>query len=86
MHSFNFRDMLINQSLTIKESMKKLDLVASKILFVVDDNNRLVGSLTDGDIRRFILSSGSLEANVIKACNKNTYKEYSKEDKKGERV
>lgn len=73
MNKFNFQDMLINQSKTIKEAMKKLDTVASKILFVVfDDSNKLVGSLTDGDIRRYILSNGSLEAEVLEACNKKT--------------
>ena len=73
MNKFNFRDLLIQQSQTIKEAMKRLDSVASKILFVVhDDNDKLLGSLSDGDIRRYILSNGSLEAKVIEACNKKT--------------
>ena len=31
------------------------------ILFVVDDNSRLLGSLTDGDVRRGLLNNFSIE-------------------------
>lgn len=37
----------------VKEALKQLDTLASDaILFLVDDNNVLLGSLTDGDLRR----------------------------------
>ena len=42
--------------------MEILDSTAKKILFVVDDGNRLIGSLSDGDIRRWILKGGDLHA------------------------
>lgn len=40
-----------------------------KILFIVDENNRLLGSLSDGDIRRWVLSEGSLLAPVSCVLN-----------------
>ena len=55
----NIQDLFINESLSIKEAIKKLDETAKKILLVVQDN-KLIGVLTDGDIRRWILKSGSL--------------------------
>ena len=32
------------------------------IVFVIDDNNCLCGALSDGDIRRWLLMSGSLDS------------------------
>ena len=55
MHEFNLSDLLVLKKVSVKEAMKKLDLVASKILFVVDDEQKLVGSFSDGDVRRYIL-------------------------------
>jgi len=43
----------ILQSRSVREALIKLDSLASDaILFVVDTDNRLLGSLTDGDLRR----------------------------------
>ncbi|WP_406242638.1 CBS domain-containing protein [Tissierella carlieri] len=55
----NIQELFINEDLSIKEAIKKLDETAKKILLVVEDN-KLIGVLTDGDIRRWILKSGSL--------------------------
>ncbi|RMZ49956.1 CBS domain-containing protein [Flavobacteriaceae bacterium PRS1] len=54
---------------TILASMKKLDANANKILFVIDENEKLIGSLTDGDIRRWILAGKQLSEKVFKVCN-----------------
>ena len=60
----------INSDASIKEAMQQLDFTAEKILFVID-NNRLLGTLTDGDIRRWILNGGALNETAVKICNKN---------------
>ena len=57
------RDLFINKELSIKEAIKKLDETARKILLIVEDN-KLIGVLTDGDIRRWILKSGNLSEPV----------------------
>ncbi|WP_353093813.1 nucleotidyltransferase family protein [Tissierella praeacuta] len=59
----NIQDLFINQDLSIKEALKKLDETAKKILLVVE-SNKLIGVLTDGDIRRWILKSGNLNEPV----------------------
>jgi dTDP-glucose pyrophosphorylase len=67
-------DLIITQKTAkIKQAMNQLDQTAEKILFVVDERNRLVGSLTDGDIRRWILADGTLEATVEEVCFKDTF-------------
>lgn len=66
-------DLFIHKSVSIVEAMKQLDKTAKKILFVVDDDNLYLGTLTDGDIRRFIIKTGKLEGTAFDACNKNSY-------------
>lgn len=43
----------INNTLSVRDALVKLDQLAhDAILFIVDVNNKLLGSLTDGDLRR----------------------------------
>ena len=42
----------------------------NNILFVVDSNNKLVGSLTDGDIRRALINGIEIESSVEKVIQK----------------
>lgn len=62
---------LIHRARDIKEAMKQLEDNKKRILFVVDEAGKLLGSLADGDIRRWILQEGSLSAPVETACNTN---------------
>jgi dTDP-glucose pyrophosphorylase len=63
----------IPQTCTIRQAMEQLEKTEEKIVFVVDEESRLVGSLTDGDIRRWILSDGDLKAQVLQVCNRKPY-------------
>jgi len=64
---------LVPQTHTIRQAMEQLEKSEEKIVFVVDADWRLVGSLTDGDIRRWILSDGDLKAQVLQVCNCKPY-------------
>ncbi len=55
----------------VRDALKQLEASERKTLFVVDGENRLVGTLTDGDIRRWILAEGNLDGTVEKICNTN---------------
>ena len=66
----NFDNYLVSQQITCIDAMKRIDQNEIKILFIVN-NGKLIGSLTDGDIRRYLLSGGKLEDNVLCAGNKN---------------
>jgi dTDP-glucose pyrophosphorylase len=64
---------LVPQTHTIRQAMEQLEKTEEKIIFVVDEASRLLGSLTDGDIRRWILSDGDLKAQVHRICNRKPY-------------
>lgn len=70
---------LIDEEKTMVEAMRLLDEVAKKILFVTKDDD-FVASITDGDIRRWILKKGNLDAKVKDIANYNP-KYLEEEDK-----
>ncbi|MFC1504046.1 sugar phosphate nucleotidyltransferase [Spirochaetota bacterium] len=64
---------------TIKDALKKLDMAETKVLLVINKNKKLLGTLSDGDIRRHILHSGTLDDSLEKIYNKNPMKIPKKE-------
>ena len=69
-----------NGNLTLAEAMQKIDANTSGILFLVDSAAKLIGCITDGDIRRFLLAGGKLDAPVLKAANLNPKFAFSEEE------
>ncbi len=65
----DFKNNTIGPDDTILNAMKKLDEQAIKVLFIVSGHNRLISTLTDGDIRRAILKGISLESPVYIISN-----------------
>ena len=51
--------------------MQKLDESAQKIIFVAGADLVLLGVITDGDIRRWILKNGELSSSVTCVMNRN---------------
>jgi len=61
----NLEEHIIHKSSSVKEVLKQLDALASDaILFLVDEDERLIGSLTDGDIRRGLINDLTLDTPV----------------------
>ena len=48
---------ILHKNDSILKALELLDLYALRIVLVVDDNNHLIGSITDGDIRRGLLKA-----------------------------
>jgi dTDP-glucose pyrophosphorylase/predicted transcriptional regulator len=69
----NFSEALLPSDSTILDALKIIDNAALQIALVVDENNILVGTVTDGDIRRAILSSMKLEDDVSRIMNTNFF-------------
>lgn len=67
----NISSFIGRRSLTVAEAMQQIDKNTSGILFLVDDKNRLLGCVTDGDIRRYLLAGGKMDGNAIDAANVN---------------
>ncbi len=55
--------------LTVSEAMQRIDKNTRGILFLTDENNKLKGCITDGDIRRFLLAGGSMSDCAVNAAN-----------------
>ncbi len=62
-----------NKDVTLRAAMQQLEETEERILFVIDEDGRLFGSVTDGDIRRWILANNSLEGCTGVVCNKDPY-------------
>jgi dTDP-glucose pyrophosphorylase len=63
--------LLIPADIKIIDALRRLDETADKVLFVVDEDSKLSGALTDGDIRRYLLNGRSLEDTIIEVYNRN---------------
>lgn len=64
----------LNHNSTLLDALKKLnDLrnVSRVTLFALDDNQKVVGSITDGDIRRALVNGSKLSDIIHKALNKD---------------
>ena len=59
-----------NSNLTVSQAMQKIDFNANGTLFLVDENKRIIGCITDGDIRRYLLAGGVMEDAAINAANR----------------
>lgn len=58
-------------SSTIKEALKIIDSGAMQIAIVVDENGKLIGTITDGDIRRGLLNGLDLNSLIDPIIYKN---------------
>ena len=65
-------------SLSVAEAMQKIDANAGGILILADAECHLAGTVTDGDIRRFLLAGGKMDANVVAAANRSPKYAYSR--------
>jgi len=64
-------NIFIKPEATIKEAMQALGDTTERILLVVNENKKLLGTLTDGDIRRGILGGTDLSGSIEYIYNPN---------------
>ena len=57
----------VKQSITLIEALSKINTLRPEplVLFVLDDEERMVGTLTDGDARRALIAGANVQE---KAC------------------
>lgn len=61
----NYKEHLINANASVRDALVKLDLLAEDaIIFVINDDQELVGSITDGDIRRGLIMGVTTESSL----------------------
>ena len=56
----NIENIKLRENSTIKEALQIINQGAIQIALVVDDKDRLLGTLTDGDIRRGLLKISTI--------------------------
>lgn len=67
------KDHIVNKSITLLEALKCINALAPEplVLFVLDERQRMVGTLTDGDSRRALIAGASLTDPVEKVMHRN---------------
>jgi D-glycero-alpha-D-manno-heptose-7-phosphate kinase len=61
----------IAETETIEEAFRRLNINMLGILFAEDADGRVIGAVTDGDIRRKLLTGGSIREAVATCVNRN---------------
>lgn len=60
------------KELSVMDAMCMIDNNGKGLIYIVDENETLIGSLTDGDIRRWILREGNLSGTAEQMVFRNT--------------
>ena len=56
----NNKNLILNKDTSLKEALKIIEKGSLKIAFVLSNDHTIFGSISDGDIRRWIISNGSI--------------------------
>ncbi len=64
---------IINQNRSLLDALKQINTLAPSplVLFVVDDDQRMVGTLTDGDSRRALIKGASVNDRASEVMHRN---------------
>ena len=58
----DWKEVILKQSDTIEMAIQVLNTVSLRIVLIVDDSESLVGTVTDGDIRRALVDHYQMDA------------------------
>ena len=75
MHT-NIEDFIINKKCSIDQAVSKINTVFPKSVYVIDDTERLIGSISDGDVRRGIIKKVDFSNTVEQIMYKSPHKIY----------
>ena len=65
----NFKKYVVSSDLNIKEAILKINETGLKLLCIVNKRKKLLGTLSDGDIRRGMLNNFNLKDSIQKIMN-----------------
>jgi len=78
------KDKAVQPNITIRQAMKKISQSGEKCLVIVDEKNILLGTLSDGDLRKAILNGSEMNDSIQQIYQSNPTVlidgEYEKED------
>lgn len=67
----------IDFNATLKDALKVIDVSANRLVLVIDSNDKLLGTLSDGDIRRALINGQSLSSEIYLVMNRSPKVIYS---------
>ena len=67
----DYENNCIPETMSVMDALNRLDEVQIKVLFVVDKEDKVIASLTDGDIRRAILKGTPLDSDAKAFARRN---------------
>ncbi|MBU5591097.1 nucleotidyltransferase family protein [Clostridium sp. MSJ-4] len=67
----NINNLFVYKNYTIRQSLQAIDLGAKGIVLLVNEDGTLIGTITDGDIRRAILRGASLDDSIENVAHYN---------------
>ena len=67
----NWQNVVLTPLSNIRDAMRILDETSLRIVIVCDENKKLLGTATDGDIRRGLLKNCDMQDSVIEVMNHN---------------
>jgi dTDP-glucose pyrophosphorylase len=70
-HERHWRSALVLASATLKEAAENLTQSSLKICLIIDEDGRLIGTISDGDIRRGLLRGLTLASSIQEIIKKN---------------
>lgn len=65
----SWKEIAVTQATSVRETIRRIDTTGTQIALVVDEQERLLGTVTDGDIRRGILRGVSLDEGAASVMN-----------------
>jgi len=68
-----FKKSLVMPDSSLYQALEILEETASKLVVVVNESNQILGTLTDGDLRKQVLSNKSLEVPVSQVMNRKFF-------------
>ena len=69
--SKQYKQVLIRPDTPLREAIKQMDIAALQVLVVVDNKDRLLGIVTDGDVRRAIINRIDFKEPISSIMTKN---------------
>ena len=61
----------IKRNATVREAMAAIDAGATGVVMILDQNDKLEGLMTDGDIRRLLLDGAEMNSPITEGINRN---------------
>ena len=79
----SWNDSVLSEKSTIRDAIELLEKSKFGTVFVLGDNSQLIGTITDGDVRRAIMKGADLSANILNSVNTSpivAHQDYSQDE------